>query len=214
MKRLLFGISLAAVLTFALALSNFVVRTSAIHQPADKVAASASTLQVMQVQLVEGMSSLPVSLLSGTLRASSPTDLILQVSAECALWTDVAVVGNGTSEAIATVEVWIEIDGVAVPVTSDPAAGGPDNGKVTFANREFRLTTLNLDEDDEIQLYLRTKAAHAFDWVRLNLGSGIHVIEVKAQLTAQVTGMGTAKALVEKRTLVAEPAKLANDATI
>ena len=73
---------------------------------------------------------------------------------------------------------------------------------------------MNLDGDDTIQLYLKTRAAHAFDWVRLNLGSGIHVIEVKAQLTAQATGMGTAKALVGKRTLVAQPAKLANDASI
>ena len=188
--------------------------SSATHQPADKVNVSASTVEVMQTQVGLGASSSgPVTLLSGTFRNSTPTDLIIQVTAECALWTDIV---SPESEAAATVTVWVELDGARVPVTSDSNGDGvfddPDDGKVIFCNRAFRIST-PLFVGDAIRLFQKTRSANAFNWGALNVGNGIHTLVVKAQLDASVTGVGTfAQAAVGKRTLVVEPAKLANDA--
>jgi hypothetical protein len=185
--------------------------TSATHQPADKIGVSASTVQVMQTQVgLGGSSSPPVTLLSATFRNSTPTDLIIQLTGECALWTDIA---SPESEAAAKVTVWVELDGQRVPVTSDSNEDGvfndPDDGKVVFCNRAFRISApINV-----IELFQNTRSANAFNWGALNVGNGIHTLEVKAQLDASVTGVGTfAQAAVGKRTLVVEPAKLANDA--
>jgi len=199
------SISLAVVLTMALmftALSALAPRVQATHMPADKIGVSASTIEVMDTTQPQ-----PVTLLTATLRTSSPTDLMIKVTGECALWTNVS---SPDGLAQANVKVWVEMDGAPVPVTSDPAQGGPDDGKVVFCNREFQVVSIV----DVLQLFLRTRAAQAFNWVTLNVGSGIHTIEVKGRLDTLVAGTGVAKAAVGKRTLIVEPAKLANDVTI
>jgi len=189
-------------------------KARATHQPADKINVSASTVEVMQTQAGLGAtSSGPVTLLSATFRNSTPTDLIIQVTEECALWTDIT---TPESEAAATVTVWVELDGAAVPVTSDANGDGvfndPDDGKVVFCNRAFRISA-PLVGPEVVSLYQKTRSTHAFNWGALNVGNGIHTLVVKARLDASVTGIGTfAQAAVGKRTLVVEPAKLANDA--
>lgn len=210
MQKLLGVLSVAVVL----AITSLPLQPArATHQPADKVAVAANNVDVIgPVQLVAGSSSSTVTLLSGSLKTSSPTDLVIKVTLECALQTDVKTVGNADSTAIAAVEVWVEIDGFPVPVSNFPA---PDNGRVVFCNRTFQLKTSLFDDlDATIELFLKTRSANAFNWVDLNLGAAVHTIEVKAQLTAQVTGSGRAQAIVGKRTLVVEPEKLANDAQI
>src|SRR5439155_26086951 len=97
----------------------------------------------------------------------SPTDLTTKVNGVCALWTNVS---SPDGLAQANVKVLVEMDGAPVPVTSDPAQGGPDDGKVVLCNREFEVVSLVGD----LQLFLRTRAAQAFNWVTLNVGSGIH----------------------------------------
>ena len=185
---------------------------AATHQPADKMAVSASVLEVMSEPLNGGSSSETVELLRGTLRTSTPTDLVLRLSSECALWTDITVVGDTTSEAVATVKMWVEIDGVPVKVSSGDT--GEEAGKVVFCNRAFKMTTLNWDEDQTLETYLSTRSANAFNWMALNVGSGIHTVVVMAQLETEVTGVGEAKAGVGKRTLIVEPVKLAGDVVL
>lgn len=196
---------------------------TANHQPANKIAVAGSGLESMQVALVEGSTSEEISLMSSTLRSSNPTDLIFEVTAECALFTDVIIRtpaeagGTDSSEAVATVKVWVEIDGQPVAVATDDT--GEEAGKVVFCNRaQYSRVTIGPDDDDEddheFEQYIRSKTANAFNWIALNVGSGIHQIEVKAQLEASVTGAGAAEAFVGKRTLVVQPEKLANDATI
>lgn len=203
---------------------------TATHQPADKVAVAASTLEVMHSQATPGQTEETVELLSSRLRTSSPTDLLLSVSAECALWTNVATIGNDDAESIGRVEVWITIDGTIVPVSASEPAGSPSaidpadqgsRGRVVFCNRATRLKTENFNDDssdDVIRLFNRTRSANAFNWAALNVGSGVHEIKVLARLVTKLAGDGSpadqlAKAAVGKRTLVIEPAKLANDAT-
>lgn len=182
------------------------------HQPANKAGIAASSLEVMSVPVVEGSTSEEVTLLATSLKTPGPGDLALQVTAECALWTDVTVVGNDESQAIATVRVWIEKDGVALPVSADDTA---DVGRVVFCNRDYRVVTTQFeDEDATIEQFLRTRQANAFTWFDIDAGSGTHEYVVKAQLEAEVTGTGFAKAAVGKRTFLAEPVHLANDATL
>ena len=112
--------------------------------------------------------------------------------------------------------VWVELDGAAVPVTGDSNADGvfddPDDGKVVFCNRAFKISAPVVGPG-VVNLFQKTRSTHAFNWGALNVGNGIHTLVVKAQLDASVTGVGTfAQAAVGKRTLVVEPAKLANDA--
>jgi len=185
---------------------------TATHQPADKMAVSGASFDVMTAPLVDGAVSEVHTLLSGVLRTSSPTDLVIHANAECALWTDVSTQGNGMSEAQASVKLWVELDGVAVPVSSDDTT---EPGKVVFCNRVHGMEVMNLDDEDaHFRQYLRTRTANAFDWVTMDVGPGIHTIELKGQLEAQVTGMGDASAGVGKRTLLVEPEKLSNDASI
>ena len=167
--------------------------------PADKIQVSASTIEVM-----DSTQPQPVTPLSVTFRTSNPADLLIRFTGECALFTDV-MSPDGNSKA--NVKVWVELDGVPVPVTSDPAKGGPDDGKVVFCNREVQLTS-----PDVIDLFLRTRESHAFQWGALNVGNQVHTLEVKAQLDVLVTGGGAAEAAVGKRVLIMEPVHLEHDA--
>lgn len=207
-----FSITAVALLVGAVAGASLLGGATATHQPADKMAVSGSALEIMTLPLVEGMSTTTAVLLQGQLKTSSPTDVILSVNMECALWTDITTIGNSNSEAIARVKVWVEIDGQPVPVSMDDRA---EPGKVVFCDRAYQRATSNWDDEDaRIDSYLRTRSAHSFDWISLDLGSGVHQVTVKADLTTAVTGMGSAQAAIGKRTLVVEPTKLANDVTI
>ncbi len=174
--------------------------------PANRMTASGSALEIMSAPLTSGAASEVHEILRGSVRLSSPTDLILRVTAECALWTDISVTGDADSESIASVKVWAEIDGVAVPVAADDT--GADSGKVVFCNRAFRMVTSGMDENQTIQTFLRTRSANAFNWFTEDVPDGagvIHSIVVKTQLESKVTGVGEAKAGIGKRTLIVEP---------
>lgn len=208
-----------AAAIFLVLITELMGPANATHTPANKVQVSGSTVQFMHSELVTaGESTDRVKLLTGSIKTSKPTDLIFQVTAECALWTNVKTIGDADSEARAQVRIWVEVDGRPVKVSSaDPT----DDGKVVFCNRAFRSKTTNFeddDEDDEIELFLRDRHANAFNWAKLNLGSGPHSIEVFAEMEAEITQVGPggafADAAVGKRTLVVEPTKLANDAVI
>lgn len=181
---------------------------------ANKMAVRGGTIEIMSAPLTEGASSEVHTLLAGTIKTSSPTDVIIQVTAECALWTGIATVGDDLSEAVASVKVWVEVDGVPVKVSSDDTE---DPGRVTFCNRAYKMETVNFDDDDaEIRQYLSTRTANSFNWIATNLGSAPspHTITVKGQIDSEVTGTGEAYAAIGKRTLVVEPVKLATDIVV
>ncbi|HEV8361031.1 MAG TPA: hypothetical protein VGR28_11310 [Candidatus Thermoplasmatota archaeon] len=231
LSKLQKGLAAAAVLSLVGAMGAASL-AGATHSPADKIQVSGSALEVMHASaaapggdainavlgglggpgVLDDPTSEEVSLLSATLRTAVPTDLLFRVSAECALWTNITTVGNDDSEAEATVKVWVELDGNPVAVSGDDTN---EAGKVVFCNRAFRMMTEMFDDEDAtIHSYLRSRTANAFEWATLNVGGGIHTIEVVGELSTQVTGTGDAKAAIGKRTLVVEPVKLANDASI
>ncbi len=201
------------VLATAFVVPSLMPDASAGHAPADKVAVSGSALEILSDVLEEeGSGSEEVVLLEGSMRASSPTDLIFQVTLECAIWTDVITIGNDESRSFAQVVVWGEIDGEPIPVSGDDT-GAP--GEVVFCNRTHRQTTsLFENENATIEQFLSTRSANAFNWMAIDVGSGIHTLTVKARLDTELDGMGMAQAGVGKRTLVVEPVKLANDVVI
>lgn len=188
--------------------------------PADKVVAAASK----RVVISPGEN---VTLMTATMRTSKPTDLMMHTALECSILT--ALVTNNTSNsstAGARARVWLEVDGRIVSLTqqSQPPQNGTippsgnDTDKVTFCDREYSRTVTDdenpLDGIDQQDDYIRTKSAHGFNWVQMNLGSGIHTIAVKATLTTETEGQATAELEIGNRTLVVEPTKMANDAVI
>lgn len=204
----------AATLAVGVLLFGGVFGARATHMPADKVVAAGSTLEVVGPNA-------EVTILSATMRTSSPTDLILSVTMECSIFTRLLTGPSGdggasSATAAGTVRAWVEVDGQIVPVIS--AGAGSEADKVTFCNRVYSRTVTDaedpLDGQDIEEDFIDTKSANAFNWLRLNVGSGTHTITVKATLLQKTAGDATAEAAIGNRTLVVEPAKLANDADV
>ncbi len=192
MQKTLLAVIAAALVTVGLTV-NF---AGAAGTPADKVSASGSTAEV-------AAPGEEVTLLSEKVRSSNTADLILGVTSECVITTALTTVGNDAAEAEGTVDIWVEIDGTPVPVSSDDE---DDVGKVTFCNKFERRETTNFDDEDAtIDTLDRVGTSNAFNWLALNVGSGIHTIEVKADLTTDATSNASALAAVGKRTLIVEP---------
>lgn len=179
---------------------------NATHEPADKVSAAGSAAEVI------GPNE-EVVILSEKVKTALPTDLILGVTLECVITTELTTVGNDNENAEGRVRVWIEVDGVPVPVSADDPVA--DVGRVTFCNQyEERETTLFDDEDATIRTLHRAGTANGFNWMALNVGSATHEIVVKASLTTSATEGASALAAVGKRTLIVEPTKAANDEAV
>lgn len=184
--------------------------------PADKVTVAASNLQA-----VPGADT---TILTAQMRTSTPEDLILQLTLECSILTQVSTTGTATSSASGTILVWVDIDGHRVPVVSLPSeknAQKPptpaDNGQVTFCNRDAQQSVTDGDStggSDTITEYLNTKEANGFNWAAYNVGNGIHTLTVHASLSAVSSNPpgSTASGYVGNRTLVVQPTSLALNA--
>jgi hypothetical protein len=205
----LVGALLAAVLLLGYTTQN----AEADHQPADKAAISAATVDHVDDETV---------VLQETMRVSTPSDLILQLTTECSIITELATGGENAdfSEAFGQVELWITIDGTPVPV-----AGGDEDGKVVFCNRTYGRTVTDTEEDGDVDAeddYIRTRAANAFNWLAINTGStydsldngqNILDIQVWADYQEGTTGNAVADAFVGQRSLIIEPTKTSNHET-
>ena len=209
----------------ALAFNTFsggIVPAGANHLPADKPFAAASKVQTIGANAT-------VTLLTATVKNSKPADMMLHVTLECSILTNTVITGgpevtSETAEAEGRVRVWIEIDGKVVPIVSSsstpqlPPPPGDETDKVTFCNREHVRSVTDMEEDtdgiDGSTDYLRTKTANAFNWVRLNMGSGVHTIVLKGEFFKRSTDGSMADAYVGNRSMIGVPGKFANDATI
>jgi hypothetical protein len=189
--------------------------------PANKAVAAGSRLQVIGANQT-------ATLLTATFKTSKPEDLLITASLECTILTQLTTNNdNPTAAARSGVRAWITLDGKVVPITDtsappqDPGASGNGDSAVdgvNFCDREYMRTVTDgedpADGIDQTSDYIKTKSAHAFSWVRLNAGSGIHTLALVAQFDDSQTSSGNAEAYVGNRTLVIEPTKLANDAVI
>lgn len=163
-----------------------------------------------------------VEILSEIVKTSKPTDLILSVTAESSIITDVTTTGNDDQFARGQLEVYIEIDGQVVTPPANPLPPGPgnppqgDTGAVVFANQRYqRITMLGTDDtNDTIQTFLETRHAAGFNWMALNVGSATHTIKVFARYTQQNSAAGNATGVIGNRSLVVHPVKSARNETI
>lgn len=193
--------------------------SASADNPADKVGVAGSTMTVLEVATTDTENhSATHTLLSGTLKSSSPTDLLIQPTAETALWTTVATVGNDSSRARARITCWIELDGKRVLVSSDYKKTGLSRkqaSEVVFDKRAHRMETMQFDDEDaRIEHFLKTRSANGFNWITLDVGNGNHTLEFKGRLDVNVDDPNAeAKAIVGPRTLIVEPVKLANHAS-
>ncbi|MDQ1685412.1 MAG: hypothetical protein QOC82_2149 [Frankiaceae bacterium] len=197
--------------------------TSGGGTPANKAVAAGSHLAVISANQTQ-------TLLTATFKTSKPEDLLLSVSAECSILTQLVTNNdNPSADAQAGVHMWLTLDGKVIPVQDastppqDPnasAAGDPAKDGVTFCDREYQRTVTDnespADGIDTISDYIRTKSAHAFSWVRLNAGSGDHTVALVATFNNSTSGDpgNVAQAIIGNRTLIIEPTKLANNAVI
>jgi len=232
------------VATAVIAVPAALAATSGGGTPANKAVAAGSNVQGLQP------SATGTQIMQATFKTSKPEDLLMSVSLECSIITTVVAPGsstansNSTGEAAGTVKVWLTIENQGVPssqqivpitdVSSPPQdpsqqKPGTDADKVTFCDRDHKVSVKDMENDgtDTLTEYQFTKTANAFNWVRLNAGSGIHVVRTWAQFlpkdpndpanvvgsTANTAG-SSAQGFVGNRTLVIEPTKLANSAVI
>ena len=211
----IFYVLMAAALAFTLT-SN---AAEANHTPANKVTAAGGTEEV--VFLNEGQTA---PILTTKLRTSKPSELLLNVALECSIITQVTTQENETAQtARGALRTWITIatEGgatrvVGVQETATPSTLGKpaDDGKVTFCDREHTQELKDsADSDGSLRTYLRTKHANAFNWLALNVGSGVHTVTLHAEYTKQATtGTNVSKGAIGRRTLVIEPVRAVNDA--
>lgn len=205
----------AGVAALALAGGYLAQGTYAAGTPANKVAAAGSTTEVVDAVA-------DTVLLAETVKINNPTDLIISVSAECAILTQVTNSANGQTErAFGQVKIYVTIDGARVPI----AKGDTEGGEVVFCDRAQEQTWTDSsdpvlggdDGGDKLRQYLNTRTANSFTWLALNVGTAgdnIHEIKVWANWDVTETANAVAEAAVGNRTLVLEPVKAAHGETV
>lgn len=222
-KRLVPVLALAVALAAALlALAGFVSRSSAgaSAMPADHVEVNGAAPDVFGPQA-------DTVLLNKYIRTSTTADLVLDVTAECSIVTDVVdnVNTNTNNSTQGQIKIWITVDGRPVPVSSDDTV---DPGKVVFCDRTFAMDAKQFSADENaatIETYDATRDANGFNWVALNVGNGIHHVVVHGELISTspacsataanpgATGSTCSEAVVGKRTLIIDPTHMAPNAT-
>ena len=193
-------------------------------QPANKTAAIGNTID-------DQAPNTDHVVLSEQMKVSSPSDLILNLSAECSIITQL-VTGDGPDSAVdqadtsGTVSMYVTVDGKPVPVAGSSTGQG-DNGDVVFCNRDYgrQVTDAESDSDgqDMIADYIRTRHATSFQWLALNTGvyydspaNGNNILDIDVHAVYTDTDATTgacnpdfsqtcSQAFVGKRTLIVEP---------
>ena len=205
----------AAGLVAIVGVLSYTEEAGAQGQPANKVAA-------VGTQLEQFDDATPI--LTEQLKVSSPADLILSLTAECSIITELTTGGEApdASEAMGSVTVWITIDGKTVPISSTDN----DSGEVVFCNRTYGRSVTDTEGDgdvDEEDDYIRTRQANAFNWLALDTGfdydspdNGQNILDVVvwADYETSEAGEALADAWVGARTLIIEPTHAAvNEST-
>jgi len=149
--------------------------------PADKMTTSAASWSVQGPNTT-------VPVLTAQMKTSNPADLILHLTTECSILSQITNTGSEMQMYQATVQFYIKIDGKTIPVVPGPTGSGAnsggqgaDDGTVTFCDREFKRTTVYDSQNESIKDEETTSSATAFNWSAINVGSGVHTIVVYAK---------------------------------
>lgn len=197
---------------------------NATHEPANKGAAAGSDVRPVD-------DATPI--LSETMKVSSPEDVIINVSTECAIITELITNNADTSaNAFGSVRLWVEIDGRRVPVATDDTTEDDDDvvnddgdesdiGEVTFCNRAYSRTVTDGENEggliDEESDAIHSLAANSFQWLALDTGvvyddpangNNILTVELWADYDVVEETNSVADAFVGSRTMIIEPVKV------
>jgi len=150
------------------------------------------------------------------IKTSNVADLFVSPSLVTGLLTNTTVKGNNggssTATAMGSVEVRVLLDApfanynAVVGGTSGVTAAYPDLGGtgVTF-NERIQTLTATLSSviscssatsctfsatPEQIQLILKTTSAHTFNFILLNVGTGVHTITIQAKVSSSASGSG------------------------
>ncbi|MGD2107453.1 MAG: hypothetical protein PVH93_07590 [Nitrosopumilaceae archaeon] len=154
------------------------------------------------------------TIISGTIKTSTPSDLVISHDQECTIHTGLNLdQDNEQATSAIRQDIRLLVDGEVVPATY-----GDEDGIVTLCGRAYQMDTnvlstvydlcnwaesLDLDgdgvadnadicSDDEIYFdsFIRTKQAHGWHWIALDVGSGEHSVEVQSKLINELDGVG------------------------
>ena len=210
---------------------------SAVPAEAAKAAAALSTVTTCGVGGPSCLTGTQVpngvwqDVMSSSIKTANITDLFVDVSMVTGLYTSTSVKGNNTgSESTA-----VAMGGVKVRVLLDgqPALTFPDRGDgITFDQRVQTMTAKlgNLFTDcfaqggttgtgctldpQELALALDTTSAHSFNYILLNVGSGMHTVTVQAMVNTRASGenggVGIANAIYGMGTMTVDAVNLTN----
>ena len=164
-----------------------------------------------------------------SIKTSSSADLFVSPSLVTGLYTSTAVKGNAsgsTSTAISagTVEVRILLDGVAGHAYPDTTGEGvlfDAHVQTLTANLGYIFTNCLAQgltgctlTPEQITLALDTTSAHSFNFILLNVGTGIHTLKVQARASSASSGtnggVAISNALYGLGSLTVESVRLVN----
>jgi hypothetical protein len=217
----MFGLSITAILTVALIATNFSMVSA---DPANKTTFGSSQVGVLAANTDW------YTITATTIKTSSPSDLIVRHNQECTIHTGLNLdqdIEKATSAVREDIRLKVtRADGTTEYVSAVPGTG--DDGIITMCGRAYEIDTnvlstvydlcafvesldLDLDgepdnadvcEGDEVYFdsFIRTKAAHGWDWIVLDLGSGTHLVEVQAKLVSELDAIGDGKGKKGKAT--------------
>ena len=201
-----FGIA-ALVAVLALSTVAIALSQSAVAAPANKSAFGG-----------EGVGAIPpnvwTEIISGTIKTSTPSDLLVSHNQECTIHTGLNLDTKNedlTSAIREDIRLVVKTEGQddryinPVPLYVE----GADYASVTMCGQAYHIDTnilstiLELCEFAEFvngtavctgdepyfNSYIRTKAAHGWNWVIPNLGQGEHTIVIEAILLTELDGV-------------------------
>ncbi len=208
-----------------------------VATPAFAVQGSKFSASLSKTALMNESTDNSAVILESTIHTPNKKDLLIGVSLETGLYTQTRVKGkNGDSDsasAMAGIDVTVYVDGVpAEPGTvtfnersqqlsavlggviesctfaTDNDGDGVTDDEITITIEDDCIVT-----DEEIELVQRTMSAHHFNFVAADLGSGDHVVTVKAKIATDASsgnGSANATALVGKGSLTVEEVRAIN----
>lgn len=202
--------------------------TTPVFAASAKFTANVGSMAVVSPMLKANDADGWSTVLSGQIHTATPKDLLIGVSLETSLLTDTLVKSSKGVQDTSTAEAGIEIK-----VLVDGQEAAP--GVVVFDKRKQQLSATlggyytncmddNLDGitdmltecdlvPEEIELLLDTTAAHHFNFIKADLGQGVHTVVVKSKIsnnTVFANGTASSSALLGKGSLSVEEVQAVN----
>lgn len=207
-KRVAVIPAIAAILTISFVAFSM---TSVIAEPANKTTYGETTVGVLAAE----SGWMPIS--TATIKTSTPSDLRVSHNQECTIHTGLNL-DQFEEQATSSIreDVRLRIITASGEDRIIPAVPGTsDNGEVTLCSRAYNIDTNvlstvwelcqfvessdGLDTDactgDEVYFdsFIRTKQAHSWDWIAMNLGAGTHTVIVEAKLVNELDSVDDGK---------------------